>query len=378
MTNWDLFVDESGQFNQADDDVTVAALLMQRGHSGRAALAALLKQVLPHIPFPQHSAHLNHPLSGLVWNRLARKSRTAWSEASEGRKRVYAEAEKLLHQQQQHAALLSAACASAEKNVGRAKIKEQLEPLWKVLRRQHTHLASRLQSYVSEDREMLRQSLKTLANENVVYVFYAGEAWRGDSLNQPDRYLDLLQTLIVRVADVLGKIDAEHQVYCHILGRRINDAHFSVPVPMQQRHLLMLFNQLFGSQLTRLHPRGSVQMYPLPVASWNDTMDARLVVADFVANQARRVLKTKGSLEEIELSLAAGAPLPLRLNASGLPHLCAGASVRELLLQAQRQAQGEKTLRSNITARAHRVKQSPRLWAIEQAVAWLGQSGGQP
>lgn len=121
-----------------------------------------------------------------------------------------------------------------------------------------------------------------------VLAFVAGESRDGDFCppgDGTDRYLSLLEALLTRVGEAVGRLAGRHTVAVRVCARRVEDpvlAGVCGPVFLHTRHLESILGRV------RERVPAQVRLVPWDTPRYGDTQDPGFVFADFAANLARR------------------------------------------------------------------------------------------
>lgn len=393
--NWHLFLDESGNFDAPDDEVVVAGILLREDAPGCAEdqLLRRFRQHLAHVPWPPHTAHLQHPVARVVWHAAARDGGAGWGAAPEKSRAAYDKAVEVLEEsapdalaEAQRQALLDEGHGSD--SLGRID--------WELMGRfenllaeydleQGTDLLGQFESdAICDVREFRRGIMRAFAGESVghdgeggepapAYVTAVSESWRGDAeAKDSDRYLVLLEQLVERVEAVLKRLGGEHQVHLRPLGRHVKPDG-GAQRPMRGEDLSGLIERVVRQRNEDEQEQNdaSVSVVADGVAEWAYEMDSRLAAADFVANQLRRIASDFLSLEDFEENLALRVGVPARWRDAGVTTLAAGPTVAERLEQAMSEKKGADEFIESLKIFGRIQEEVMAPWTYEQAAEWL-------
>jgi hypothetical protein len=178
----------------------------------------------------------------------------------------------------------------------------------------------------------------------------------GEEEADTGRYYTLLECLLGRVSDALARRPGEHVVALHVCTRDVSEPD-GRRVRLDPSHLEACLDR------ARLARVGNVRLVPATTPAYRGPLDARLVLADFVANHARRVLGRNRPLRVVHGLLG---PVTVGEVESGRPplsHLAASGWAR-----------------AHVEAARARVASTPppadvRAWAQEQAERWAAALG---
>jgi len=367
-TRWRFSVDESGDFAKPQDSVCVAGVLSPDDGGDAQQVEATLRAVLPCVPWPPHGAHLNHELSAVVWHAVAAEG-ASWRarKGVEGRvcDRVAAQLRDLDHERWHP--LLAAVRA------GRTPRLSTLKDFWDELRpslqrRDHEVLLQVTRDHravVGRVFAALRKASRAEPPSRMAY--FASDSWLGEpETSGEDRYLGLLRTLLERVWESLEHLGGHHEVWVEVLGRHVADSTIAQDLPLHVRHL---GGVLADERVRRAARSGGVRLVPLPIARWEASLDARLVLADLVANRTAKVFEMALPITGCCIELRHRIHMPVTSGAASRPHIAAGPVVADQLGAARGAAFGALDLGRAL--RALGPPGGPRPWAVEQALLWL-------
>lgn len=346
--DWDLFVDESGNFEDADDDATVCGLLVRAGLPGTRPpeLRTSLQGVLPFLPWPFHARLYNRPaFLGIVAARDDESSKR-WAEA--GRHAVaWFEA----HSPRELAAVIGAL------DGGKEPQHDDVVALDDALRRSDRALYRELRAlrrHVYAHFEAILTELAVLAGSDrdpAIALLATGEPRRDDGEGGGDeRYRGHLQCLLERAADVLRRRGGSHRIWVHVLTRYVHEPVLDRRVPMHIRHVAPLAFAVSG---------GEVRVAVASVPRYDDAVHPALVLADRAANRARPVLARDQALAKVETALRQALKLPVRSGHPSVSHVAATGS-------ASRYIAGE----------VDRMPSDARRWTVDQAEEWIAAARG--
>lgn len=352
-SRWNLFFDESGRFEDPDDEVAVAGLLVREDvtsfHSHR--LRATLEEAVPALPWPLHSWLLYHPSYLLVVGRW-RVDTWGEDEACErlgrdliGHVRAAAWVAELAAQD-----VLERATAAVA--AGREPKKADLASLDAALRDQTPGVFQLLRDDLTSIQASIDRVLQACSTQpdtlGAVNLVAAGEARRGDAQSHTDRYLALLECAVERAASSIAQRPGPAHIWLHALQRDVHDPVLGRGVPLHTRHL--------GPLCERVRQRVApdrVRVVQATCPQYDTSVRGALVLADLVAHRSRHELGRRGSLVRVHRQLAKRLRGPALATESGLSHL---ASTGEPWSYLHRDGEGDEP--------------SGRGWAVTQAIQW--------
>lgn len=367
MRTWQLYLDESGDFNEPRASVLVAGVLFE----GRAtpqvssALRRRLEEIFVGSAYPPHAAHHNVATSLLC-------------EALAGREPQGPVRARFLRGIEW--ALATARGDSPEARALRAAISTHeapRRPALEALGAFDTWLERTVpaaHATLRQERDLQRGDLTRYATDELArhvgrppLVVAAWQANAG-SYPRPDaRYEQLYEVLLERALSCIASRDDGAQLEVHLATR-----HWSVPLG----HVMKLTQAEERASAFPLLARAKSP--PVVVRYKAEAYDARvapgIVLADFAANTLRRALASAASWGQLDAdvrgrfglpAMGACALLPL---AAALPSVAADGSARDAIRRA---AEGSAQALPAAAAKAE-----PR-WAKEQAAAWIAALSGE-
>jgi hypothetical protein len=353
MTEWALYLDESGPFEEPREAVTIAGLLVNHSRPGPSAadLDSALRRAFPEFPWPFHRAYLLQP--AYVALAAAHTARRRPGRHYRG---------ELIRAAEEAAAWLEIECAEetwaagAALEGGREPEYEELSRLSRRLRDGRPGLAAIFDSVTREVWDHVRQTAALIAGtpeEPRAFLAVSSETRVGDSgPNADERYFALLRALLHRTRALLEARTGEHRVSVQVLGRSVVDPVVSGRRPLMMQDVDRVIAQVMSDAPPLLRFRSE------RVARFDPTIEVPFVLADAFANQARRVLREPGlALGVVEQSLRASCGVPVRSGAPPRTHLAAAGDALRLL-------RGE--------LRDLEPGGGRHAWAVEQAREWSG------
>lgn len=354
--SWTLYLDESGAFGDASDTVAVAGLLVDEaaGGPGAIALEHALKRMLPEFPWPLHAAILRQPsyVALAAGSRKIRSTR-ALNGGDADFVRIAEEVSGWLEGQDPGGveSVLAALEARREPKY------DLLEGLSRRLRREKPQWIARLDGRTREAWAYVREAaVKTAGppDRPCAYLVTCSETKKGDGGAREDyRYFRHLEVLFLRVRALLAAREGRHFVSVRVLGRHIFEPRVSASRPLLMQDVERVIQASVSDN------QGLVRFRAEQVARFEATVGVHFVLADFIANQARRVLGDPAvRLADAERRLVSHLGPPARSGSPSRPHLAATGAAQQYLLEPPEN-------RGSLEAGAGR-----RRWAVEQALEW--------
>ncbi len=248
VRRWLLYVDETGDLSNRDARVAVGGVLALESHIMAAeTMRAWLQEVAPLAPWPLHAAHLNEPLSYLLWYDMRRRDGAVTYDATLDR--ILAELD---------------ATAGNSLVANRARLASGARPRVKELRSMRRLLSysnqAMLMAYVRRTRVALTLAIESLAahagpGPGALTLVAAGEAAPGcigdpglsPEARRGERYLTLLPALLRRTAEVVmqfrqgGQLDdsprVSDEIRVFVATLDILDPTLEQVTPLHARHV---------------------------------------------------------------------------------------------------------------------------------------------
>lgn len=325
---WKLYVDESGDFSNRDQAVAVAGWLVRRDNPA-ARPDALLRSLLPLAPeplWPFHHRDLNFAAAWAIGALAAQDQGLAVPEQP-GLPSLAALGTSL------HASVRGMPMAVLFKSWRRSphgswegahQGLRTLDSIWRdTSPEDYASALAWVRAHEGRVSGLLRQvRAEALATPDCLLVA-AGETARGDAVPPPrgattDRYLGVLGCLLQRVRALLDRVDGTHEVEVDVLDRTVS---------WRGREARLTSDILVALADSVAVPLGERTTLRFVVSRWEPGLAPGLVVADFLANRARRMLESNASLQTVEnaarattgLATRAGVPPRSALAATGGP-----------------------------------------------------------
>lgn len=290
-TTWQLFIDESGNFENPSDTCVVAGLLVRAASHPRddAKVRAALEAACPGLDYPLHASTARY-LSGRVHATLVSTQRQAARPSSErdlamrGR-----EALQGLVQHPVAASLLEHIDARREPGHGLFQRCDEL------LREHAPDVARRLKSLVINDasrvREVLRRSGELFGASSADGAFVAAavdvRSAGGDEVEDTavrrDRYLALLRELLGRVGVLLHGRASE--IWVTAANRHVDRVDVGA-FPLGIANVGAAATAAMKFPLLAVGD-GAPRFIPAGVPRYDDSVRPGIVLADFLSNRVR-------------------------------------------------------------------------------------------
>lgn len=359
VTPWTAYLDESGDFDDAEDAVAIGGLLLRDDilTLSPRALRASLEGALPSYPWPLHASLVNQlAYAALAWNdRFGSSSVTGDTPFAAAAREAVA---RLAVLEPEKVALLT-----AQFREGQRLDFPALEVLSRHLRRAYPATARAIDAGIrdawTQVREVARQ-LAGLPSSPGALLVAASETQLGDAGTTADeRYFGALEALLDRIMAVLRRTGGKHRVGVKALARDVYDRRIERPVRLMPQHVEQVIRRL-PSEV-----RPPVRLIAEEVADYDGSVGVAFVLSDFFANRARRSLRqgfrgirhTEKELAN-DLGLGAHSGTPVR------SHLASTGEGLLLLRSFDRTA--------GLSPRAQLPLAPPRRrWAVEQAWEWV-------
>ena len=376
--DWHLFVDESGDFDDRDSGVVVTGILTHRQMDGpaRARLLRQLRNAAPFMPWPLHAWVLNRPVSIAL-------GMTAHEGSAGAPTGAFSQPAKLGPDCHRAAVLLSRARPDAWK-AALAAFKADREPRYddlsaldRALRRADRGLHRALGDRQRHLKVLLSRALRDLADCEAdeaapsLMLLSSSEAQQGDAVvpkgNKGDRYLTLLKCLLSRTVAVVGRLDGTHRICLHVLTRFVQDEVLERPVPLHHRHVARICEEVT--------PEGqSVRPISWEVPRYDRRVHPALILADLAANRSRLFLPRPIQLAHAEDGLRQTLQVPVRSGEPSRSHLAAtGVAAGVAAGDVEVPQAAWDTPRELFP-----LYPQARPWALEQALEWAEDEGGEP
>ncbi len=339
---WDIYVDESGNFAKPTDDVICAGLLVHRRRCAftKARIRSTLESTTPELPWPFHAAHFDIPffigLAALHQRDTERVKKTF-------SKNILAALPALEAFIANDAAMMA---LFVQYSIGSMPTPTQLRQADRQFEK-HDIVSHR--AFLNRSRNISRvinRTLRILHEEhlpgavNGTHVFVAGETHCGAAYVLPygarawtSRYNVLLASLVKRVSQALERMPGEHVVDATVLERDARDAATGIVTPMRREQVEAVARSASCAVTVRVRE----------VPAYRDGMDPALVLADFIAYTARPLLRKNTTLSETEHAIhkRVGLPVssgdPARSHLAAEPALGTGGDVRAWAREANEQ-----------------------------------------
>ena len=332
-TRWNLFLDESGNFSDPDDEVVVAGLLIRADLPGNhpSQIRAALQVAAPDLPWPVKASEFNRPVVFAIANQVGQRaksgegtfSRIAYEIVTDLTLRAPNDVESV------KTALASARRLPYEPIARLDAMAQQNWARYQVLRAAADGAVAAIGRCIGS---LARTENASGQEAGDATLFVAcGETRRGECARQGEtdtetsRYLELLRWVVARAADVLARRPGDHELHLYVLDRDVSDTILGVRVRtrLHYRHVVPIARDV--GQLCQSDRSGATVTVKLDaVAQYDDRVHAALVLADFVANRARRGLRpNSSSLRAAETRIISEVPCRVRSGDPAASHLAA-------------------------------------------------------
>lgn len=348
-TRWTLYLDESGDFDEPLDPVAVGGLLLRDDlvATSSRSLAAGLKKALPWLPWPLHAGLINQPAyMALVTDAWLRSPDAATAPAGMPIELMRASADATEHFRRVAPTEYASLAAAYE---GRRKLNfGSLTGLGNRLAQARPQTAAALRNAGRAAWAQVRDVPRSLAGggKEVTWLLAASETELGDAAASADaRYFAGLEALLHRLVALLTRLGGRHVVGVKALARDVWEPQISKARPLRPQDLDPVIRLVSDAHaVVRLRAEG--------VEKFDAGTGVEFVLADFIANQARRALRQPGSpLRHVEELLELGCPVR-----SGEPPRSHVAATGRALVFLRTGTAGWTT--------------TSRRWAVEQAEEW--------
>ncbi len=345
---WTLFVDESGNFNKPSAHVLVAGVCIPaRIDAGfSVAFKHYVQKEAPLVPWPPHRTYMQRPSMYVLWYD-ARPDANLTDALTQALKDAHT--------------LFSARAADAQSRAAEA-LKSGAEPKWddvksldRVFKEHQPNGYEAVNRYAEDTNAAVASVLRTLLQERLnltpndeaqPFAVFSSETMLGDAASADDRYLQLLECLLERLADEFIRRGGEHTVDLNVASRHILDPTTGNIGPLSRTRL---------GQLSQSGNK-NVRLLPNKIWKYDANVDAGLVVADAISNYLftrTHYASLPGS--EIQSLIQDYFSFDANAGSPALPQISASGIARQSV-QARELRQGEP---------------GTRVWAMEQASAWI-------
>jgi hypothetical protein len=336
---WDLFIDESGSFDDLDSDVVVGGLLVRAATHTTRALREALQQAAPGLPWPIHHRWLGQP-AWMACLASLKPEAFPWQSLQAPRHHLQSAWAALRSKRPGQTNAVEAALQAGRDD---RELFQQVQALRVHIEQAAPNAARQL---AREQRAAIARAIAAVtATEQVIVV--AGETERADAAGAADRYLAVLEALLQRAAARVKRSVSARQtravVFVHVLGRLVHDPVLGKRTPLHFRHL----------QPLRGLPGPLVRLTGATVPEFDADVHPLLVAADFIANRSLGPAGSHRSLPAVEQQIHKATGATVRDGDPPRSLLCATGGALRLE-------------RGGVyTPTAH-----TRPWAVEQAREW--------
>ncbi|MCK6513014.1 hypothetical protein L6R29_24050 [Myxococcota bacterium] len=390
---WELYIDESGNFSDPNDEVVVAGLLVhteKAGLDGRE-IAQAIHTTLPHIPLPLHASFLKRPSYGIFCYASAQQPKTAHHTRQLDPKRIktYEQALQILGKKAQKT--LTQMTDTLRRGRSLSAYYNELHS-WETQLKPHPDLYKQLKHDQELDLAHIARIIRDLnetTDANHALLLFAAEETRASAVQpKQDRYLLLLLALIERAYRVLHiRTQGHFRLEIKVATRDVYYAPFNInirlsnPIFKELEAHLRAWLGAFTSSTDHGVPKSPECPFSFhPPMRYDLEIPTALALADIFSNTAYSTLRNGLKKHKQHLSLAlwktAIAQLIGQWPLSSLPpHSPAGLSPRSHFAASPHIAdalrQAIHTEHTTQTFEQDPRTQNIRLWAKEQALSWL-------
>ncbi len=371
VTQWKLYVDESGNFDDSSKYVHVGAVAVPIDDASfiEVRFREALKRKAPLVPWPFHR-----------WLATKAVMYPLWWEQRESVD-VEEDFEKIA---KQALSIWSEKCADILRDV-QVRIASDKEPHSSQLK----NLKETLKSWDYTAFEKLRDrsrivcaSISSIFQQTVLQaesekdrrtdcvVFLAGESTKGDAVDDGagDRYFATLVCTLERVADVFRRFPGEHVVTVHLASRNVTGPSLPVKMEMKLHHIKQACSRAVKTVFEK-YKRPSVRFSTGRVWHYNIEVAPGIVMADSVSNYLwRETLRhcrdsTTCTLEELHGLAAEYFRFPL---VSGQPQLSHASATGEARAAINEVRSGIADQTGRLVPEKHDLR-----WTATQANQWI-------
>lgn len=338
LIHWTLYVDESGNFADVEDDVAVSGLLIRDDVPGLSVneVKRALESVVPGFPWPWHASLINNA----SWVALVLADRKLQADHPNPDIRWLADAVHHVNGRfaerfgSRYAAIRARLSSGESGDIGLG----DLSDFEQVLRNEYPSELDALRAHTRRARAAVKQFAAGLAtrvgspaDSAAAVLLFSSETLRGDARIEPEselgdrRYFRLLEVLVDRTAALLARRGGMHELSLDISQRRLIDPQLRRPTKQLPLHVLRELSRL----IARWKP--IVRIVPSAVTPFDRDVGVRFVVADFAANRGRRALRQGTTpLTNVESAVEVDMGLRVRSGTPGRSHLAASGEAFDL------------------------------------------------
>jgi len=373
-----LFIDESGNERVEADWLVVAGVLVepQDRDSFQGAVREALGRLMPGLGYPPHASVQGSPAGRLAFTWLNERDAAAQS----------LELRALLEETRRLSSCpLPRRVQAFFDALARGREPDyvtEMGPCNDWLRSSRPRLHEQWQQFVDRDREGMVRLLQRLQESSSLAVV-AAAAQVGDlNFDEPGPsgfayglYLTLLEVLLERAVALLRAPAPPHQIWTTVAVRDV--PRWAYPeVRLVPGDLGRAIHEASQFPLLRAAPlHSSTRLLPERIVKYDERVPAGVVLADFVANRLRRVLKGlppgAGAWNDVEREVRQTLGLPLLLQPRAIPE--AGRLPTVATIDPARQAILLAFTGPAATGPAPVLAVPPlrRQWQLDQAERWM-------
>ncbi len=356
-THWNLYVDESGKFEQPRQAVVVAGLLQRPSGAGPTsnAIRKCLWEAAPDVPWPLHANRLRFPVllalavearrelpvpppagaqrvsrdAGL--DALADRAITLLRESEPDLLEKVREILRGPHRYERKHEKGSAKRRSKKNVPDRADLRYLNNRLSERDPRLYAELSARMRRLNALVEQILAkaQSESFPGQLPTGMLVVCGEHHDGDAIPAgtvddsygSERYDNVLAGTFRRLHELLEHLGGRHLVWLHVLERRRVDDSLGpdVKVHVNPKHVGAVADGVCGDD-----PDDNIRLLPGSAPRFDSRVDPLLVLADFAANRCLHVLRSRRiRLRRAETVLRKQIGAVLRVGSPPLPAIAA-------------------------------------------------------
>lgn len=333
---WRLYIDETGSFDRREEVVAVVGILIREGtpHGTPGVIRATIERELPLLPWPPHAALLRSRSVHLLI------AHGRWHAGDLPGMGISKELADLAVDRLRRARPEVLARAREALRNGRYPRRSDSKALDRELR-----LAPESQwavdEWIANVFAMLGRVTRVIAaapgQGPGALVFASAEGQTGDATLEIDpasdlgskRYATLLEVVLERVVAAMAHSGGEHMVTIDIQSR----SHIH---PAKGRKVQLAdAPEILEAVVGRVLPAPGVRIRLGRVEFFEQVRGGGPVLADFIANTARRVLEVRPSFAEIERVVTSRSGAAVRTGKPALPNVGASGLARAFVTAAK-------------------------------------------
>jgi hypothetical protein len=355
--DWQVFLDESGDFSKRSERVVLAGLVVEHipGHEWATWLRNQLRLIYPfyeNSSYPPHATHLHCPLAQAAYAALLPNRR------SEPEGRFFLCCEPVL------SALRGTNLPEAKDFFSEIQKKRMpsVGVLWacdRWLSKNNAKAHSILKNEQHSQQRGIEALFSAMARQWRCFLIAATESDPPD--NQQDRYLRLTEVLGERLTALLHHQKNKKTVWVYTEQKLVLDPKLNITLPLRKSLLQETFR---ASQSLRIFASRQVRLEPATPSSKSPQMPPGLILADLIVHRLRRILSEQHQWNNLREQAQKSLCLPLEAVAETfpgrLPSLAVDGNPRQALNAA---LDGTFAVKLETT-------HEPQ-WSFQQAEPWL-------